>query len=209
MCGRYRRRSDKQKIAEAFQVRVSLDDMDFAPSDDITPGSIQPVVRVNDEGERDMRMMYWGFNFPKQFTFNTRSDAVLKTGLWHSSFEHRRCIVPADAYFEWKRIRKTNNPKYEITVPHRDPFGMAAIWAMWKNKQGDLLPTVSIITTEPNEEIAKIHTRQPVILEPGEYKEWLEPAIRPPLHLLRIFPTDEMKVALVSEHSMQLPLNSE
>ena len=96
MCGRYRRKSDKQRIAKAFQVRTSLDDLDFAPEDDITPGTMQPVVHVNDDGNREIQLMYWRFNFPKRFTFITRSESVLKTGLWKSSFEERRCIVPAD-----------------------------------------------------------------------------------------------------------------
>jgi putative SOS response-associated peptidase YedK len=208
MCGRYRRRSDKQKIAEAFQVKVDIDSLDFMPGDDISPGSMQPVVFSNDEGERDMEMMYWGFNFPKRFTFNTRAESVLKAGLWKNSFEDRRCIVPADSFFEWKRLHKKNNPKYEISIPGRKPFALAGIWSMWKNKDGDLLPTASVITSEPNEAMAEIHDRQPVILEPRDYAEWLKPSGRPLVHLLRILPADEMKIELVTAHSMQLPLNS-
>jgi putative SOS response-associated peptidase YedK len=208
MCGRYGRRSDKQKIAEAFAVRKGRKDVSFAPGDDIPPGSFQPVVHMNEEGERDIDMMYWGFNFPRQFTVNTRSDSILKTPLWKSSFEERRCLVPADFFIEWKRIRKTNNPKYEVTVPGRAPFGLAGIWSMWKNKAGEYIPTMSVITSEPNEKMLEIHTRQPVIIEPRDYEEWLAPSERPPVHLLRILPADEMKIELVQAHSMQLPLNS-
>jgi putative SOS response-associated peptidase YedK len=207
MCGRYKRRSDKQKIAEAFQVRVSLDDLDFAPEDDIAPGSFQPVVFTNEDGERNVQMMYWGFNFPKRFTFNTRSDTLLKSGLWKTSFEERRCVVPADSFFEWKHLHKKNNPKYEITIPGRSPFALAGIWAMWKNKAGDYVPTVSVITSEPNEKMATFHDRQPVILEPRDYAEWFTPSDRPPSHLLRIAPADEMKIDLVEAQSMQLPLS--
>jgi putative SOS response-associated peptidase YedK len=208
MCGRYRRRSDKQKIAEAFQVRVSLDDLDFAPEEDITPGTYQPVVQQNEDGERTLEMMYWGFNFPGRFTFNTRSDSLLKRGLWLSSFEERRCIVPADAFFEWKKIHKKNNPKYEITVAGRSPFGLAGVWSLWKTKDGLWIPTMSVITSESNEKMASIHDRQPVILEPRDYREWLAPSERPPVHLLRILPAEEMSVRLMEEHNMQLPLNS-
>ena len=136
MCGRYGRRSDKQKIAEAFPVKANLDEIDFMPNDDITPGTMQPVVFSNDEGERDLELMYWGFTFPKRLTFNTRSDSILKPGLWKNSFENRRCIVPADRFFEWKRLHKKNNPKYEISVPGREPFALAGIWSMWNNKAG-------------------------------------------------------------------------
>jgi putative SOS response-associated peptidase YedK len=208
MCGRYGRRSDKQKIAEAFHLKANLDEIDFMPNDDITPGTMQPVVFSNDEGERDIELMYWGFTFPKRLTFNTRSDSILKPGLWKNSFENRRCIVPADRFFEWKRLHKKNNPKYEITVPGRQPFALAGIWSMWKNKDGDSLPTVSVITSEPNEVMAEVHDRQPVILEPRDYAEWLSTSDRPPVHLLRILPADEMKIELLEAHNMQLPLNS-
>jgi putative SOS response-associated peptidase YedK len=96
-------KSDKQKIAKTFQVRVSLDDFDFMPSEDITPGIMQPVVFTNDDGDRDLELMYWSFTFPKRLTFNTRSDNILKPGLWKNSFEDRRCVVPADSFFEWNR----------------------------------------------------------------------------------------------------------
>lgn len=208
MCGRYGRRSDKQRIAEAFAVKTSLDDLEVAPEEDIAPGSMQPVVSLNEEGAREIALMYWGFNFPNRFTFNTRSDSVLKSGLWKSSFEERRCMVPADSFFEWKKLHKKNNPKYEITVPGQEPFALAAIWSRWRNKAGQTLPTFSILTSEPNETMAGIHDRQPVIVEPRDYAEWLTPAERPPVHLLRILPAEEMRAQLVDQHNMQLPLNS-
>lgn len=208
MCGRYGRRSDKQRIAEAFAVKTSLDDLEVAPEEDIAPGSMQPVVSLNEEGAREIALIYWGFNFPNRFTFNTRSDSVLKSGLWKSSFEERRCMVPADSFFEWKKLHKKNNPKYEITVPGQEPFALAAIWSRWRNKAGQTLPTFSILTSEPNETMAGIHDRQPVIVEPRDYAAWLTPAERPPVHLLRILPAEEMRAQLVDQHNMQLPLNS-
>lgn len=208
MCGRYSRRSDKQKIAEAFAIRQSLEDAEFAPEDDVAPGSLQPVVWLSEEGAREIALMYWGFNFPQRLTFNTRSDSVLRSGLWKSSFEKRRCVVPADSFYEWKKLHKKNNPKYEITLRGREPFALAAIWSRWKNKAGQTLPTFSILTSEPNEVMAGIHDRQPVIVEPRDYAEWLTPAERPPVHLLRILPPEEMRAELVDQHNMQLPLNS-
>ena len=86
--------------------------------------------------------------------------------------------MPADSFFEWKRLHKKNNPKYEITIPGREPFALAGIWSMWKNKAGDYVPTVSVITSEPNEAMAEIHDRQPVILEPRDYAEWFAPTAR-------------------------------
>jgi putative SOS response-associated peptidase YedK len=209
MCGRYGRRSDKQKIAEAFHATADLTEPSLAPDDDITPGTFQPVVHLNSEEERRIEPMYWGFKLPNRFVFNARSDSLLKNGLWKAAFTERRCIVPADYFFEWHRIQKRDNPKYEITVPGREPFGMAGIWSVWRNpKDGTAVPTVAIITTEANERMAEIHTRQPVILEPREYGEWLTPTERPPLHLLRVLPSEELNLRLMEPHSMQLPLNS-
>jgi putative SOS response-associated peptidase YedK len=89
------------------------------------------------------------------------------------------------------------------------PFGMAGIWSMWKNKAGDYVPTVAVITSEPNEAMEEIRERQPVILEPRDYAEWLAPTDRPPVHLLRILPADEMNIELLEAHHMQLALNSQ
>lgn len=208
MCVRYGRRSDKQRIAEAFHVKANLADIDFMPNDDITPGTVQPVVYSNEEGERDMELMYWGFTFRMRHVFNTRSDSILKPGLWKKFFEDRRCIVPADSFFEWKRLRKKNNPKYEITINGPRPFALAGIWSMWNNRACNSLPTVSVVTSEPNEAMAAIHDRQPIILEPRDYAEWLTPSERPPVHLLRIASADKMKIELVQAHSTQLPLNT-
>lgn len=137
MCGRYGRRSDKQEIAEAFHVSSDLTELDLAPNDDISPGTFQPVVHLNAEEERTIEAMYWGFRLPNRFVFNARADSLLKNGLWKVAFTDRRCIVPADSFFEWKRIRKRDNSKYEISVPGREPFGMAGIWSVEESQRWD------------------------------------------------------------------------
>jgi len=92
------------------------------------------------------------------------------------------------ALFEWKRLHKKNNPKYEISVSGREPFALAGIWSIWKNKDGDSLPTVSVITSEPNEAMAEVHDRQPVILEPRDYTEWLSLPIDRPCICFACYP---------------------
>jgi putative SOS response-associated peptidase YedK len=100
----YGRHSDKQKIAEAFHLKAGVSEVDFMPDTDVTPGTMQPVVFSNDEGERDIELMYWGFNFPRRFTVNTRADTIIKPGLWKNSFEDRRCVVPADSMAVFSRF---------------------------------------------------------------------------------------------------------
>lgn len=200
MCGRYRRRSDKQTIADAFAVGAGLEEIFFEPGDDIAPDSVQPVVLVNEDGERQIELMRWAFRVPKRLLFNARSEDIMETLFWKESFEKRRCIVPADAIFEWQEVKKGKKPKYEFVLPGREPFGMAAVWKLWKNPKIDKWErTFAVLTGAPNELMQPIHSRMTTFLEPRDYAEYLTPAERPPLHLLRILPTDEMRATLVEK----------
>ena len=198
MCGRYRRRSDKQRIADAFAVGTGLEEIYFEPGEDIAPDSIQPVVLINEDGERQIELMRWAFRLPKKLLFNARSEDIMQTGFWKESFEKRRCIVPADAIFEWQDVKNGKKPKYEFVLPGREPFGMAAVWKLWKNPKIDKWErTFAVLTGAPNEVMQPIHPRMTTFLEPRDYAEYLAPAERPPIHLLRILPADEMRATLV------------
>jgi putative SOS response-associated peptidase YedK len=200
MCGRYRRRSDKQRIAEAFHVVIGLEDLYLEPEDDVAPGSIQPVVLSNEAGEREIALMRWGFKLPDRLLFNARSDGIEQSAFWKDSFQQRRCIVPADSFFEWRPAERGKKTKYEIAVPGREPFGMAGVWKLWKNpKSSEWEKTFAIITVEPNEIVQPIHDRMTTILDPRDYQEYLAPAERPPAHLLRICPAEQMRATPVGE----------
>lgn len=199
MCGRYRRRSDKQRIAEAFDVGMGLEDLYLEPQDDVAPGSIQPVVLKDADGRRQIEMMRWGFKLPDRFLFNARSEGVEKARFWKESFRQRRCLVPADSFFEWQKVKSGKKPKYEFEVAGLHPFGMAGIWAPWKNpKTSEWEHTFAILTGEANAVMRPIHDREPVIIEPRDYAEYLASQERPPSHLLRILPEEELKGALAS-----------
>ncbi len=200
MCGRYRRRSDKQRIADAFAVGAGLEEIYFEPGEDIAPDSVQPVVLINEDGERQIELMRWAFRLPKKLLFNARSEDIMQTGFWTESFEKRRCIVPADAIFEWQDVKKGKKPKYEFVLPSREPFGMAAVWKLWKNPKIDKWErTFAVLTGPPNEVMEPIHPRMTTFLEPRDYVEYLGPTERPPVHLLRILPADEMRATLMGK----------
>lgn len=200
MCGRYRRRSDKQRIAEAFHVGMDLSEIYVEPEDDIAPGSIQPVVLAGDSGEREIVLMRWGFKLPDRLLFNARSEGIERSQFWKESFQQRRCIVPADAFFEWSEEARGKKSKFEIVVPGREPLGMAGLWKPWKNpKTNQWERTFAVITGEPNQLMLPIHDRMTTILEPRDYEEYLSEADRPPLHLLRIAPAENMRATRVSE----------
>jgi putative SOS response-associated peptidase YedK len=194
MCGRYRRRSDKQRIAEAFETGMGLEDLYLEPDDDIAPGSMQPVVYRHSSGERALALMRWGFKTPDRLLFNTRSETVTTANFWKDSFLKRRCLVPADGFYEWTKEKGREKVKLAFTVPEREPFGLAGVWSSWKNpKTGEREPTFSILTGEANGVMRAIHDRQPIIAEPRDYGEWLAESDRPPLHLLRLLPDEELR----------------
>ena len=199
MCGRYEA-GQKQKIADAFHVSVALEDLYFGAGVECSPGSIQPVVYVMG-GERKIGLMRWGFKLPDRLLFNARSEGIAGSHFWGAMFRERRCIVPASSFFEWRKTGTEPRPKYKLSVKGRGVFGMAGVWSPWMNpKTGLWEDTFSIITSDPNGKMGEIHDRQPVILEPREYAEWLRESERPPVRLLRILGEEEMVVdPLVAE----------
>jgi putative SOS response-associated peptidase YedK len=194
MCGRYEA-GQKQKIAEAFQVSVTLEDFYFSPGTEAAPGSIQPVIFMGN-GLREVGEMRWGFKLPDRLLFNARSEGIASSKFWREMLTNRRCIVPAGSFFEWKKTAPEPRPKYRLSVKGRHVLGMAGVWQLWQNpKTGQWENTFAIITSDPNAKMGEIHNRQPVILEPREYAEWLAESERPPLHLLRILQDDDLIVA--------------
>jgi putative SOS response-associated peptidase YedK len=199
MCGRFKRKSDKKKVAKTFAVTVGIEQTDFDPGDDLRPQSMQPVIYQDADGERRIEMMRWGFRLPDRLLFNARSEGIAQANFWKDAFLAGRAIAPGDSIFEWKEMPKgQKKPKYEITIPRQEPFGMAAVWKLWKNPKTEQWErTFAILTGDPNDLIAPIHTRMTTFIEPRDYEEYLISAERPPVHLLRILPANKMQARLV------------
>lgn len=201
MCGRFKRKSDKKKVVQAFEVTAGLEETDFAPEDDLRPQSMQPIIFLDEHGDRRIEMMRWGFKLPKSLLFNARSEGIEHANFWKDAFATGRAIAPGDAIYEWKEMPKgQKKPKYEITIPGQQPFGMAAVWKLWKNpKTGLWERTFAVLTGDPNELVAPIHPRMTTFLEPRDYEEYLAPSERPPVHLLRVLPAHKMRAQLMEE----------
>lgn len=127
MCGRYKRKSDKQRIAEAFAASVGLEELYLGPEDDIAPGSMQPVIVTNQDGERQIELMRWGFKLPDRLQFIARSEGIEQSKFWKDSFNQRRCIVPADAIVQPIHDRMTTfleprDYKEYLAPVERPPF---------------------------------------------------------------------------------------
>ncbi len=204
MCGRYVRRSDKQRIAEAFRVGEVPTDLIIPDWDyNVAPSTFQPVIRDDREGTgRELVLMRWGLVpfFTKQLsdvkgisTINARAETIQTSPTWRTPFKKRRCLVPVDGFYEWKKLDAKTKQPYVFTMQDAAPFAFAGLWDAWKAPDDTWLQSFSIVTTEANELMSAVHTRMPVILHPREFDRWLQrDAERPPLDLLRPFESEAM-----------------
>ena len=208
MCGRYVRRSDKQKIAEHFAVHgPSLPD--FGPSWNVAPQTFQPIVRLNrDTGERELVLMRWGLipYWAKDEkiglrTINAKAETITTTPAFREAIKYRRCLVPADAFYEWQRISKKVKQPFAIAMRDIQPYALAALWEKWKDrKAGTELLTFTVVTTDPNEVVQPLHDRMPVIIPAKDYERWLRAdPDRPPIDLLRPYDADKMTAWAVNK----------
>ncbi len=207
MCGRYYRRSDKQRIAEAFNVGelpidFVLPEWDF----NVAPSTFQPIIRESrHSGDREMVLMRWGLVpfFTKQLsdvkgisTINARAESVEKSPTFRTPFKKRRCLVPADGFYEWKKLDPKTKQPYAFSMNDGAPFAFAGLWDAWKDTTGQWLQSFTIITTDANEIMAPVHNRMPVILHPRDFARWLRrDEERPPVDLLKPYEAEAMSAA--------------
>lgn len=205
MCARFTLRTPTTILAKLFEIAW---EGDFVPRSDIRPSQSIHIVRCQDS-RRELASVRWQFlplwakspnieNPP----INAKAETVATNGMFKLVFRRRRCLVPVDAWYEWKAINKKDKERYLFRVPQQPCFAFAGIWDRWESK-GDEVPKVAIescaiVTTEANDLVAAIHDkrRMPVILRPKEYGLWLDHTIDDPsslLPLLRPFPNEEME----------------
>jgi putative SOS response-associated peptidase YedK len=205
MCGRYGRRADKQRIAEWMQTHNTsvFDETYLAPSYNVAPTDFQPIVRLDRDGQRELTVMRWGLvpYWAKDAkigfsTINAKSETVTTSPTFREAMKRRRCLVPAEWFYEWEKMDAKTKQPYAISLRDDSLFAFAGLWERWKDKAKDLvLETYTVVTTDPNELLEPIHNRMPVILAPKDYQRWLEPGepTHPPIDLLRPYPAEEMK----------------
>jgi putative SOS response-associated peptidase YedK len=219
MCGRYYRRSDKQRIAEAFRIGVPPT-FDILPSHNIAPQTFQPIVRLDAEtSQRELALLRWGLIpfWAKDAKIgysiiNAKAETIATAPAFREALRRRRCLVPADGFYEWQAIDTKTKQPWAIALKDGSPLAFAGLWDRWKDKiTGQALETYTIITTEPNEITAKIHNRMPVILAPQNYERWLAQAdpARLPVDLLRPFDADLMTSWQVNAADLRLPTGTQ
>lgn len=177
MCGRYTLGTKPSKLAEHYG--LSGVPKGLRPNYNVAPAQTMSVIVESKNGGRQLEMMRWGIhrNLGKDLAkelINTRADKAFG-GFWKRTVLGRRCLIPADGFYEWKKTKDGKVPFF-IHPKVIDLYSFAGIWDTWKSDEGHEIKTYSIMTTEPNKEMKAIHDRMPVILHPEDEASWLEPS---------------------------------
>ena len=181
MCGRYTlRRSELARAAFAAISDASFDEFTERPRFNLAPSQELPVVRLNADGRRVIGLAQWGLipawtkGPPKNKPINARAETVATSGMFRQAFGRRRCLIPADGFYEWQGAKPPKQP-YFMQMTDGGLFGFAGLWERWKPQDAEVaIDTFTIITTNPNELMRPIHNRMPVILRPADYAAWLD-----------------------------------
>jgi putative SOS response-associated peptidase YedK len=197
MCGRFVLLTDLSVILERFAVGETS--LSALPAGDLVPGQFVPAV-IHDGGNR-LVSLRWGL-IPSwardpaigKKMINARSETLAEKPSFINAFSNRRCLVVADGFYEWAG-EKGHKRRFLFRLRSGEAFGFAGLFESWKTAAGEAVHTCTIITTVPNDLVAPIHDRMPVILPRGAEAHWLDPSLRDhaPLRLLlKPYPADEM-----------------
>jgi len=182
MCGRYRLSRRKQIPEEHFS---AVFEDDWTPHYNIAPTQTVPIIRQNPkEPDREMSLVRWGLipSWSKDSSsaakiINARSETAATLPAFRDAMKSRRCLIPADGFYEWQKKGKAKQP-YCFEVNEGSLFPFAGIWDGWRNPSGDWIKTCSILTTTPNAVTSIVHDRMPVILDTESYDLWLDPGMK-------------------------------
>ena len=179
MCGRFALTSDAANISKHFRVDLSspiLPRFNIAPSQKVL--GIRPQSKAH---EYTSALLSWGLipswardqSIGARLT-NARSETVLTKPSFRDSFRRRRCLIPADGFYEWTASKNRKQPYY-IRLASHQPFGIAGLWDSWES-DGERIETCTILTCDANEAMKHLHPRMPVVIQPERYDAWLDPA---------------------------------
>jgi putative SOS response-associated peptidase YedK len=189
MCGRFTLRTNAAALVEHFGGELPFDvplRYNIAPTQPVATVRISP-----DDGCRHWQMVRWGLipSWAKEESIgnrmiNARAETLTEKPAFRAAWRRRRCLIPADGYYEWQKTGKSKQPFY-IRLRDDSPFAMAGLWESWMNPAtGAPVESCTVITTDANELTRPIHDRMPVILHAADYDRWLDPQL-PNLDRLR------------------------
>ena len=177
MCGRFSFAVIAEMIEDHFHIRV--DTNTYKPRYNCAPSQILSVI--SNKKPDELSFYRWGLIpfWAKDKSIgnkliNAKAETIDQKASFKNSFKRKRCLVLSDGFYEWKKINSKEKVPYRIVMNDGSPFAMAGIWDSWKDESGEIIDSFAIITTEQNEVMKNIHNRMPVILKPGNEREWLE-----------------------------------
>lgn len=197
MCGRFTTTINLEEIERYF--KITRTEGEYTPLYNAAPSQDIPVIQGNNH--RTLAFYRWGLipSWAKDKSIgnkliNARAETLLERPSFRSPYLHKRCLIPADSFFEWKKEGKRKIP-HRFLMKDNTPFAMAALWDVWITPDKQPLHTCSIITTDANNVVQDIHDRMPIILDTKDYDLWLDPSIKDPAYLnqlLKPFPGELM-----------------
>ncbi len=206
MCGRYALIASAPRLARLLGL---IDLPELTPRYNIAPSQSVTAVRGARQGGRELVQLRWGLlpgwsKTPAKAyrMINAKAETLTQRPAFRTAYRRRRCLVPADGFYEWKQLADRRQP-YFIAMEDGAPFVFAGLWERWRGPDEQLVESCAIITTEPNELIADIHTRMPAILGEQDFDAWLNPDEQDTSRLdalLRPYRADAMTATAVSSH---------
>jgi putative SOS response-associated peptidase YedK len=190
MCGRYRLTAKERYLRDHFGLD---DDPDWTPRWNIAP--TQPVATVRQDArgpKRIFRLVRWGLipYWAKDpsigvKTINAQSETAAEKPAFREAMRRRRCLIPADGFYEWQKITPKEKQPYNFGMIDDSVFAFAGLWETWPREReqspaDEAIETCTILTTKPNSLVAGVHDRMPAILTPENYDLWLDPGITDP-----------------------------
>ena len=178
MCGLY---SFKRSPEEARNLFNYIETPDFPPRQYVTPGGPMAIVRQGNDGIRHFELVRWGFvpSWAKEIQpgkplINARSETILEKPTFRNAIKRRRCLIPADGFYEWEGDIPGKKKPYYIHRPDHGLMAFGGIWEHWMGADGSELETAAIITTDANALVATIHQRSPLVIHPDDFETWLD-----------------------------------
>lgn len=207
MCGRYTLRTPAHQLCLSFGV---ADVPDREPRFNIAPTQSIVCVRRSENGGPEACLMRWGLipSWAAEMSIgnklvNARSETVDSKPSFRAAFRHRRCLVLADGFYEWQRVGRAKQPWF-FRLLSDEPFAFAGVWESWRSPDGATVESACLLTTTPNEVVAPVHDRMPVMLDPARSAVWLDPVAKSPqlLAMLTPYPAGEMEGYPVSSSAL-------
>jgi putative SOS response-associated peptidase YedK len=189
MCGRFRLSRHGKEVAEEFAIE---EDVEWTPRYNIAPSDqIPTVLQDPSKPVRHLALMRWGLipfwakdpaiGFK---TINGMSETAASKPAFREAMRTRRCLIPSDGFFEWKKIGPKEKQPYNFGMTDDSIFAFAGLWDRWRDAAGKQILSCTILTTKPNSLVSDVHNRMPAILRPDDYDLWLDPGITDPARIV-------------------------